>query len=175
MPEVAAPPATPPKSPTPPKPGAIARVFGQQADVPAAADSPHPDAIAAAPPGQRLHPNVTKVKTPDGASWVIKGRANKRAAVQTEVAASSLAPLAGVNVPRVHHITIRGQDHAAVPHVAGTDLTTMSPDARRAALSAVPKPDLDRHALFDYLIGSADPNNGNYLVAPGNKFVAIDK
>lgn len=124
--------------------------------------------------GKTLHSNV-QIRHTAGGDWVVKGRNGKRAQVENEAAASALAGIAGVNVPQVHRVTMYGQDQAAVQVVKGTDLTKMSTDERRAALAKVPKADIDKQALFDYVIGSGDPNNGNYMIGEKGDLVGLDK
>ena len=124
--------------------------------------------------GKTLHPNVQIRHTASG-DWVVKGRNGKRAAVENEAVASALAQDIGLNVPQVHHIKMYGQDQAVVQVVHGTDLSKMTPEHRKAALAKVPKPDIDKHALFDFLLGSADPNLGNYMIGKGGELIALDK
>lgn len=143
-------------------------------DIDAAARPPSSSELENGGLGAHLHPNV-QVRTVNGKKWVVKGRNGKRAAVENEATASGLARSIGLNVPQVHAVKMHGQDAAAVEHVEGTPLVRMTPDERRGALAKVPKADIDRHALFDYLAGNSDPNNGNYMVTPDNKLAAIDK
>jgi hypothetical protein len=51
----------------------------------------------------------------------------------------------------------------------------MGEDERRAALAKVPRQEIDRHTLFDYLIGASDSNNGNFMIKGDGGLVAIDK
>lgn len=125
--------------------------------------------------GKRLHPNVSVKKDADGNEWVVKGRAGKGAGVQNEATAAALAKTAGVDVVQVHPQKHNGQDVAVSERVAGTALSAMSPADRRAAMAKVPKAEVDRQALFDYAIGSTDPNMGNYIIRPNGSMVAIDK
>lgn len=165
-------------------PGAPAGAEGHRASVPApTVPRQQADIGSSAPTGQQLesgelgahlHPNV-QIRTVNGKKWVVKGRANNSRAAHNEALASSLAQIAGVDVPEVHHVKIHGQDAAAVEHIPGAALSSMKPEERRAALAKTPKEDIDHHALFDYLIGSSDPNNGNYLLSPNGKLTAIDK
>jgi hypothetical protein len=151
-------PAPAPKSPAAPKPVA----------------PPTTEELENGTLGAHLHPNV-HVRNVNGQDWVLKGRNGKRADVENESVASGLARSVGLNVPQVHAVKMYGQDHAAVEHVAGTPLVRMTPEERRAALANVPKDQIDKHALFDHLIGNADPNHGNYMVTPDGQFTAIDK
>jgi len=143
-------------------------------DINAAPRGPTNEELAASEPGAHLHPNV-QVRRINGKDWVVKGRNGKSRAVQNEVATSTLARSIGLDVPQVHAVKLHGQDAAAVEHVPGRALSRMTPDERRAAIASVPREELDKHALFDYLIGSSDPNNGNYLISSDGKLVAIDK
>lgn len=109
----------------------------------------------------------------------MKGRTGKGTQAANEAAATSLAQSAGVDVVPVHHVKLNGQDHIVAPKVEGKDLTKFTPDERRSALASVPKQQLDNHALFDYAIGSSDPNHGNYMLQDAGggqkRMVALDK
>ncbi len=136
--------------------------------------APTTEELASARLGRTLHSNVQVRHAPSG-DWVVKGRNGKLPAVQNEATASGLARAIGLDVPQVHHVKLHGQDQAVVRHTAGTDLSSLTEPQRREALAKVPRAQIDKHALFDYLIGSSDPNNGNYLVTPEGKLTAIDK
>lgn len=136
--------------------------------------APTTEELQAAKLGAHLHSNVQIRHTPTG-DWVVKGRNGKRAAVENEAVASSLARAAGLNVPQVHHAKLYNQDQAVVKKIDATPFTKMNEQQRRDALAKVPHSDLEQHALFDYLIGSSDPNNGNYLIGKDGELIAIDK
>ena len=127
---------------------------------------------------KRLHPGVAVRSDSAGRDWVVKGRVGKAAQVANEAAAASLAAIGGASVVPVHHVKLHGQDHAVLPMLDGySDVTKLTnPADIRAAFANVPKQQIDSHALFDYAIGSSDPNLGNYLVGKnGTDMVAIDK
>lgn len=136
--------------------------------------SPNTDQLARANDLERLHPGVTVRKDDAGKEWVVKGRVGRGKQASNEATASELGGIAGVDVVRVHHVKLDGQDASVSERVKGTPLVKMDEAGRRAALASVPRADLDKHALLDYVIGSHDPNDGNYFVKDG-KMVALDK
>ncbi len=137
---------------------------------------PHPDEIAKSTVEHKFHTGVTLNRMPDGSTWVVKARTAGKGPANEE-AAAGLAPLAGVNVPAVHNLKLSdGRSVSAVHPVDGfKSFAPLSVEEGRAAMAKVPKAEVDKHALFDYLIGGGDPNTGNYGFDKNGRFVAIDK
>jgi hypothetical protein len=140
------------------------------------ANDPHLESLANSP-GKALHSGVTLRKDQNGNRFVVKDRAGKGSALAVEAQATALARhVPGITVPTVRHVKLNGTDHGVTDHVDATDLTRMSHEDRAEALQKIPAEQIRKHAMFDYLLGSSDTNNGNYMVH--NKtgdLVAIDK
>jgi hypothetical protein len=95
-----------------------------------------------------------------------------------EVLSSELAHIAGVNMPPAALTTIRGKPALVQGWVGGDTVAKIkkaSPAGARAALATVPKEEIDRNVLFDYLMGHSDVHDGNYMVSDDGHLVAIDK
>lgn len=121
---------------------------------------------------KKLHANVNLVKDSSGEKWVVKGRSGRAAQAKNEEVATKLAEKAGVAVVPVANVKLHGQDAMVSKFVEGQDFMKLGAGE---ALKRVPKEELDKHALFDYAIGSKDPNMGNYMLTKDGKMVALDK
>ena len=186
----------------PPRPGLKWKRETQRWIRPDGSDEPGqqggPSTAAAAStskPGDRLpadHELATAAKTSLGGSggvhkvsvrgrdYVMKeGRSARR--YGNEVATSNLAAIAGVNMPRTHLATVRGLPVSVADFIPGGRTIDQigrgmkDSAAMTAALAKVPKPDVDRAVLFDYLIGHTDAHNGNFMIDGNNRLHVIDR
>lgn len=107
-----------------------------------------------------------------GRDYVVKRSANKMEAV-----ASDLAKIAGVRVPKSQLIEDGAGGRVLVQELAeGRALDKFDHHTEtRAALSKVEPKEIDKHVLFDYLLGNTDVHRGNYIVTDDGQLSAIDK
>lgn len=105
---------------------------------------------------------------------------------ENEALASDLAVnFSGLRAPLQEITTVRGKSYVASAYVAGHSFTDAAAaghaagndprDAVRAAVAKVPRQELERMALHDYVVGFTDSHGGNYIVSPDNHLVGIDK
>lgn len=139
--------------------------------------TPDPRQLERANVVKALHPGVGLVRDDAGTHWVVKGRANKPHHAANESLVSSHGHRFGAETIPVHHVKLHGQDHAVSEFIPGVkDLTTFPKGPERdAAFTRIPHEHKDRHALFDYVVGSSDPNLGNYVQKPDGGLIALDK
>lgn len=140
------------------------------------ASKPNADHIEKSPHRKQIKPGVEKVQTPDGNHFAVKGRGGIPQGPETEAKVSELAEQAGVNMPRSHLMAVKGQHSVVTPWVEGTPLDKFSPEQRQQLLKGLPKEEIDKQVLFDYLVAHGDVHNGNYILSPdGKKLYGIDK
>lgn len=119
---------------------------------------------------------VRKVTTPSG-EYVVKD-ANDSAASKFEVLASVLARHGAVNLPAAKLDTVSGKPSIVQEFVQGDTVRKLGksdPEELKRRFKEVPRADVDRAVLFDYLLGNTDVHNGNYMLTPGNRLYSIDK
>lgn len=94
---------------------------------------------------------------------------------ESEILGAKYAKIAGVTIPRVEYQNINGVKMNLVEHLPEgfKSIENHPKEERSKVVSAVPKPELEKHALYSYLIGHTDPNDGNFLIHDG-KMAAID-
>lgn len=128
---------------------------------------------------KQIKPGVDKVTTADGKSYAVKQRETAEAGGNAEKQVSDMARVAGVNVPRTEKQTVGSKPAVVTEWAEGGDLKSMTPEARKKFLSQVPKEQVDKHVMFDYLIGHGDTHNGNFIAGAGADgkpaLVGIDK
>jgi tRNA A-37 threonylcarbamoyl transferase component Bud32 len=120
-----------------------------------------------------IKPGVDKV-TLGGKAYALKTRLQPDR-VRSEQTVSELASLAGVNVPKSISTSARGAPATATEWVEGRTLAGMTSDERKEFMARVPKADIDRQVLFDYLLGHGDVHNGNFIAGSDGHLHGIDK
>jgi hypothetical protein len=126
------------------------------------------------------------VATIGGKKFVVKVQASHDG--KTEALMSNLAPIAGVRMPSVAVREIKGMKVVTSQMVDGMTPFSIraskdesphdAPEGDKAlikAMAKVPKEEVDRHALFDYVTGYNDAHSGNYIITPDHHLVGIDK
>lgn len=127
--------------------------------------------------GMKPGPRAMGLLTVDGKQYLVKvGPFMKgRVGSKEEALSATLGRESGVDMKA-----------AAIRHVNGGDavVTEFLPNAkalgdmpeqdRAAAMQAIPKVEIEKQALFDYLVGNTDQNESNYLVE-GSRFIGHDK
>ena len=137
------------------------------------------DAELAGAPAKDLKPGgqVRAVAVGDR-RFVVKQAGNTATSGPAESLASDLARVAGVNMPRAAMTTVGGRPALVQEFAEGRTLDSLkkeSPEAARGALAKVPKAQIDRSVLFDYLMGNSDVHDGNYMVSEAGDLTPIDK
>lgn len=97
-----------------------------------------------------------------------------------EALSAEFAALAGVAAAPVARVNLENGPANAIEVIDGVkSISEIDPSDRKPTLALVRKDELERHALYDYVAGSGDPNIGNYLIRglPNGRatIVAIDK
>jgi hypothetical protein len=117
------------------------------------------------------------VATIDGKPYVVKMQGEHDG--KTEALVSNLATIAGVNMPAVAVREIRGMKVVVSSKVEGKRpydiVDEKGSNGLQATMAKVPKEEIDRYALFDYVVGYTDGHSKNYLITPDNHLVGIDK
>ncbi len=157
-------PAGPQTDPTP---------AGQPPARTAARPSRPSDEELATGPRKSIKPGVDRV-TAGGRDYAVKARTGDALGPVAEAMASAFAAELGVSVPVSELRAVGGTPAVVTPWVAGTPLADIPKADRAAALAAVPKAEIDKQMLFDYLVHHTDVHEGNFIVGDG-AFYGIDK
>jgi hypothetical protein len=138
---------------------------------------PDGDVLAGAPSKNLKASGDVRAVEHNGQKYVVKQAYNTGESGPVEELAAALAQTAGARAPKAKMTTLGGKP-ALVQEMADgrplADIADESPESARAALAKVPRTELDRHVLFDYLLGNSDGHNGNFLVGDGT-MTSIDK
>ena len=135
---------------------------------------PTAKAVEAAPKTAVKPGFVDRVEV-DGKSFAVKYSNQGNQSADKEVAVAELAAIAGVRVPAVQKTTVGGREALVMEWMSGGSLDQIPEAERQERMKQVPKADIDRVALFDYLIGSSDGHDGNYMLTDDNQLVVIDR
>ena len=130
-------------------------------------------------PSRELKPGgQVRAVTVGDREYIVKQSPSVRESGPVEEIVAGLARSAGVRVPAARMTTVGGRPALVQEHAAGQDLGKLhkrSPEAARALVAKIPRAEIDRHVLFEYLVGNTDVHLGNYLVTPEGRLTAIDK
>lgn len=142
-------------------------------DAPASFNDKLSKALADGP--NRTAPHGFPIATVDGKEYMVKQRLGGRPEQQQEILASQLGREIGLNIAEAREATVNGRQAAVIEyHEGAQSITQLGSDAARDALAATPRSTVENHALFDYVIGNSDSNDGNTLFKDG-VMIAIDK
>ena len=123
---------------------------------------------------------VTKV-TVDGKDFVVKQRKGIEKEGKVEEDVAELAAIAGVSVPKSQMTTVDGQPALVTDYVKGKSIAQhrmenpTSGDAVPNLVKSVPKEQVDKAVLFDYLVGHTDKHDGNFMVDDKGNMTLIDR
>lgn len=152
------------------------------ASPPKSSTEPHPfpsgEELATAPGEHLKAGGAVRTAEVGGKKYVVKQTSNTADSGKIEALSSDLARVAGVNMPPAQMTTINGRPALVQGFADGRTIESLkkeSPAAARAALAKVPKEQVDRNVMFDYLMGHTDVHDGNYLVSDDGRLTAIDK
>ena len=159
-----------------PLPGRVAEAkdaSGHEHDESGRFTGPGEGALAA---GQHkeIKPGVHKVTTADGKSYAVKDRVGAAESAHREARVNELAQIAGVSTPRTAVGRHQGKPASVQEWAEGTTVSSLTPAARHAALAGA-REQVERHTLFDYLVGHSDGHTGNFVVGGDGSFHGIDK
>lgn len=124
---------------------------------------------------KEIKPGVSKVTTASGDAYAVKQRGTADKGGDAEKQVSDMARVAGVNVPRTEKQTVNGKPAVVTEWAEGKDMSKMTGEERKKFLATVPKEQIDKHVMFDYLLGHGDTHNGNFIAGADGSLVAIDK
>ncbi len=113
-----------------------------------------------------------------GKGYVVKQSPSTAESGPIEALSSDLARIAGVPMPGARMTAAGGRPALVQELVSGKALDKIkegSREAARAALAKVPKQEIDKSVLLDYLLGSSDVHDGNYMITDDDHLVPIDK
>ena len=125
----------------------------------------------------RVGPNGNPIVKVDGKEYMVK-TAEEKTRGDREALAAELGRSIGLNIAEVTMVPFGGREVAATEWHDGaksvSDLIAVSEAKATEAISQIPRQELERQALFDYVVGNSDSNDGNNLIDNG-KLLTIDK